>query len=172
MRRAARVRARPVPFVAVTVLPRRSSAAFRAKRSAARQVARAFRGINGPFPRLLRCAAQPRAPSTYSTLPLAPVRRRGAVGFARRPTNAGQEPAVIRLAPRVQQPRAAPSELRPGGWTERQGCESSFDQVARHENGMRVPLRIDALLACCRGLACRRSALRPDDTTVLVSSKD
>ncbi len=54
------------------------------------RVARAFRGINGGLP---GAAARRRAPAIYSTLPCALALHRGAVGVARRPTNAGQNQA-------------------------------------------------------------------------------
>ena len=152
------------PFVAATVLPvvRRPPLVRTGSRAPDRQ---GLSRHNGPSPPAsLRCAAA--APSTYSTLPLASVRRRDAVGFARRPTNAGQEPADTRTAPRVQQPRAAPSELRAGGWTARQGCESRSDQWAQLTGAMRLLWSTGALPGCCRegwrhGLAWPPTASTP-----------
>jgi hypothetical protein len=84
-----------------------SSAANRANLSAARPGLRAFRGINGRLP---TCAAA--GPFHLFHGAHAPVLHRGALGVARRPTNAGQNTAQQPNPRRgIKSRNPAPSEI-------------------------------------------------------------
>jgi hypothetical protein len=96
----ARRNGRALPRTAVSLVGRASSVApsssvaTRANRSGTRPGTRAFRGINGRLPAPAFAGASAfSGPFHLFHGALAPVRRRAAIGVARRPTNAGQEPA-------------------------------------------------------------------------------
>jgi len=148
---AAHARARPRPSSAGVVVPP-SSAAIRANRSSAHPGTRAFRGINGclPAPAFAGAAAHA-GPFHLFHVALAPVRRRAALGVARRPTNAGQESAH----PSQRRGTSTATNGSLGNWSRGGQLKKAWKACApiEHHQGQRA--RAWAGTRPSRGRACR-----------------
>lgn len=139
--------------------------AFCANRSATRAATRAFRGVNGLLPTRAALRFSRAGPFHLLHGALAPALVRGAVGLARRKTDAGQEPVPRRLQRRGMNSH----ERLPRNWSRRGPFKEGEAWVQGHGSGSRrvarptgAPRPGASAWPGCRLPACRPEGIVPD----------